>query len=170
MKSAKMIAKEKQGMRPMAQEVSNSSRQAGHGFHEQETGETSQEKPIHPLIWVGGQLVWYTGVFVCVLVLLGAALYHIWSQSQAIQMGFTYSRLMQQHKTMNSENNQLKLSVNKLLSSHRLAQIGRQELGMQRQQPSQMISEAQVRQMFGMGLQGTGVRLARAKTKRGFAH
>lgn len=130
------------------------------------TGNQNQAESVlfSPNTW-WGRLVFCVVIVGCLLIMLGSALYHIWSQSQAIQMGFVYSRLVEQHKKMKSENNQLRSDVASLLDFHRLAQIGKQELGMQQPQASHVISESRVRHMLLHASQTSGVRLARVRVK-----
>lgn len=111
-----------------------------------------------------GTLLSRTITLACLLTMLGAALYHIWSQSQAIQLGFQYSHLLKERKTLQAANVKLNLAVAKLCDLQRLHRIARQELGMQQPQPSHIISEVQVRRMLQTSPHRPKIQLARAKT------
>lgn len=117
-----------------------------------------------PTTW-WGLLVFRTVTLGCLLVMVGAALFHIWSQSQAIQLGFVYSRLVKENKQLKASHVKLKLSIAKLKDLQRLHRIARQELGMQRPQTSHVISEQQIRQALHNTNQKPSIVLARARAR-----
>jgi cell division protein FtsL len=116
-----------------------------------------------PTTW-WGLMIFRTVTFGCLFVIVSAALFHIWSQSQATQLGFVYSQLMKENKQLKASYVRLDLSIAKLKDLQRLHRIARQELGMQRPQASQVVSEHQVSQAL-RNTSKPGVALARARSR-----
>ena len=117
-----------------------------------------------PTTW-WGTLIVRSVTFACLVTLLGAALFHIWSQSQAVQLGFEYSNMVRQNKSLKAENVRLNLQVAKLRDLQRLHRIARQELGMQQPPTSQVISETQVKQILRTSPTKPSLQLAHAKAR-----
>ncbi|HAA56388.1 MAG TPA: hypothetical protein DCE42_16605 [Myxococcales bacterium] len=107
-----------------------------------------------------GNLLFWSGIALCLTILASAALVDIWAQGEATRLGFTYSKSVQELERVRVERKRLKIRLAALRNPARLVKIARQELGLRQPTRSQLISEKQVREQIEFKKQDR-IRIAR---------
>jgi cell division protein FtsL len=73
------------------------------------------------------------------LLVIGGALFYVWSRVQVIQLGYEISNAMKQERALTETNKKLRLEIATLKSYARIEKIAAEELGMAEPKPEQVI-------------------------------
>jgi len=72
------------------------------------------------------------------LIFMGFAMVFVWSNYQAVQLGYVIAQLHQERGQLKETNRKLKLELANLTALDRLEQIAKNQLGLQPPQPDQI--------------------------------